>query len=107
VLPGVRGGHATCGIPIGSFLGQPKSAQARCFIGVGLPLVLVGWQNFHMYCVCHLERVLGSATALSAALWRHYRRMQLSFTADPRSARATDDAAARVARLSNNDDPGR
>jgi len=89
VLPSTRGGHATCGIPIGSFLGQPKGAQAHCFIGLGLPLVLVGRQNFHMYSVCHLERILGSTTTVAAVS-----AMQLSFTADPRSARATDDAAS-------------
>jgi len=102
VLPGARGGRATCGIPIGSFLGQPKGAQARGFIGLGSPFVLVGRQNFHMYSVCHLERILGSTTAVAAVS-----AMQLSFTADPRSARAADDAAARVARLSNHQDPGR
>ncbi len=74
VPPSARGGHTTCGIPIGSFLSQPKGAQARCFIGLGSPLVLVRRQDFHMYCVCHLERVLGSVTVLSAARWRHYRR---------------------------------
>jgi hypothetical protein len=42
VLPGARGGLATCDLPIGSFLGQPKCAQARCFGGFGLPLGLSG-----------------------------------------------------------------
>lgn len=52
-----------------------RGGARRCVAwGLGLPLVLVGRQDFHIYCVCHLERVLGAATALSAARRCHYRR---------------------------------
>jgi hypothetical protein len=58
-------GRATCRIPINSFLGQPKGAQTHCFVGLRLLLVLVGRHDFHMDRVCHLERLLSWAMALS------------------------------------------
>jgi hypothetical protein len=67
VLPGARGGLATCDLPIGSFLGQPKCAQARCFGCFGLPLGVVEPHDYPLRFFCHLERILGAATALSAA----------------------------------------
>jgi hypothetical protein len=69
VLRGARGGLATCDLSIGSFLGQPKCAQARCFGGFRLPLGLVGPHDYPLRFFCHLERILGAATALSTAQW--------------------------------------
>jgi len=45
VPPSARGGHTTCGIPIGSFLGQAKSAKAHGFFGLSLPRVIAGFHN--------------------------------------------------------------
>jgi hypothetical protein len=52
-----RGDLAIGGIPIGSFLGQTKSAQARRFGGFDSLVILIGEARFHMYMFCHLERI--------------------------------------------------
>jgi len=44
-------------VPIGSFLGETKSAQARRFGSFDLLLVLGGGLRFHMYMFCHLETI--------------------------------------------------
>jgi hypothetical protein len=69
-----RGDLAIGGIPIGSFLGYAKSAQARRFGGFDSLLVLVGEHRFHMYMFCHLERISVWQLIVPRAGWCFGRR---------------------------------
>jgi len=52
-----RGEREFGGIPIGSFLGKPNSAQARCLGHFESLCVLIGARRLYMYLLCHLERL--------------------------------------------------